>query len=89
MAPGTPLVSLSERMQYLAAAPIGWIMGWSVWMSCAVLLIAFLFTLVNRLGENACLARLGLMIAVVGAAFDLFCDSIYICVLPMLASMTR
>ena len=46
----------------------------------------FLAALTRRLGEGADLARLGLVIAVVGAAFDLFCDSVYIVVLPMIAS---
>jgi hypothetical protein len=54
-------------------------------MFCALALVAFLSLLTQRLGAQAHLAQLGLVIAVVGAAFDLLCDSIYLLVLPMLA----
>jgi len=86
MRPGTPLVPLSERLSYLAGRPAGWTLGWVIWMGCAMALVAFLAALTHRLGEDARLAQLGLMIAVAGAAFDLMCDSVYIVVLPMLAS---
>jgi hypothetical protein len=86
MRPGTPLVSLPERLDYLAGAPLGWTLGWVTWMACAVLLIAFLAALTWRLRERDNLARLGLTIAVAGAACDLFCDTVYLLVLPMLAS---
>src|SRR5260370_40088637 len=55
-------------------------------MCCAIALIAFLAVLTHRLGEHARLAQLGLMIALVGAGFDLFCDSVYLLVFPALAS---
>lgn len=86
MQPGTPLSPLPQRLEYLAGAPIGWTLGWACWMLCAVLLIAFLAAVVRRLGEDGDLARLGLVVAVAGAAFDLCCDSVYIVVLPMIAS---
>src|SRR5262245_21262893 len=86
MRPGTPLASLPERLDYLAGAPLGWTLGWVTWMVCAVLLIAFLATLTWPLRERGDLARPGLTIAVAGAAFDLFCDTVYLLVLPMLAS---
>jgi hypothetical protein len=86
MRPGSPLVPLSERLAYLAAAPLGWILGWASWMLCAVLLIAFLAAVVWRLRERADLARLGLGIALTGAGFDLFCDTIFLVVFPMIAS---
>src|SRR5262245_8626081 len=86
MRPGTPLVSLSERLAYLADRPAGWTLGWVIWMGCAMVLVAFLAALAHRLGEDVRLAQFGLMIAVAGAAFDLMCDSVYIVVLPMLAS---
>ena len=76
MRPGTPLVPLPERLDYLAAAPLGWTLGWVSWMLCAVLLIAFLAALTGRLRERRELARLGLTVAVAGAAFDLFCDAV-------------
>jgi hypothetical protein len=86
MRPGTPLVPLPERLSYLATAPLGWALGWAIWMSCAVLLIAFLAALTWRLRERGELARLGLTVAVAGAAFDLFCDAVYLLVFPMIAS---
>jgi hypothetical protein len=86
MRPGTPLVPLPERLEYLAGAPLGWTLGWLTWMVCSVLLIAFLAALTWRLRERDELARLGLGIAVTGAAFDLFCDTVYLVVFPMLAS---
>lgn len=86
MSPGTPLAPLPERLNYLAGSPLGWTLGWCCWMLCAILLIAFLVAVTRRLETNADLARLGLVIAIAGAAFDLFCDSVFICVLPMIAS---
>jgi hypothetical protein len=86
MGPGTPLVSLRERMTYLAAAPVGWTFGWVSWMICALLLVAYLAVLVHRLGETAELARFGLLIAIAGLPIDLLCDSMFIVVLPMIAS---
>ncbi len=86
ISPGTQLVPLGEQLGYLASEPIGWTVGWAVWMSCALALIAFLAAVTWRLGRRARLANLGLTIAVVGAAFDLFCDSIYILVFPGLPS---
>lgn len=86
MAPGTPLVSLPERLDYLAGSPLGWTLGWVSWMLCAALLVAFLAVTVHALGEDAFLARLGLTIAIAGAAFDFFCDSVFIVVLPTIAA---
>jgi hypothetical protein len=85
MAPGTPVVSLAARLGYLAASPPGWAIAWSVWMGCALSLIAFLAVLAARLPDSD-LARLGVVVAVVGAGFDLFCDLVYILVLPTLAA---
>jgi hypothetical protein len=86
MRPGTPLVGLSERLAYLASFPLGWSLGWGAWMLCALALIAFLAVLAHQLHERADLARLALMIAIAGGAFDLFCDTIYITLFPLLAS---
>jgi hypothetical protein len=84
--PGSPLVTLSERLDYLGGAPFGWTCAWVAWMLCAAALIAFLATVTSCLGKEAVLAQLGLMIAVAGIGFDLLCDSIYILIFPMLAS---
>jgi hypothetical protein len=86
MRPGTPLAPLPERLAYLARAPLGWSLGWGSWMLCAGALIAFLAAVAHRLGERADLARLGLMVAVAGGAFDICCDAVYIVVFPALAA---
>jgi hypothetical protein len=70
--------------EFVGSSPLGWTLGWATWMLCAVALIAFLATAVNRLPERAPLAWLGLTFAVVGLGFDLLCDSIYIFILPRL-----
>jgi hypothetical protein len=84
--PGSPLVPLGERLDYLARAPLGWTLAWVAWMLCALALVAFLAAMTWQLEDDAPVARLGVMIAVAGAAFDLFCDAVYILVFPMLAS---
>jgi hypothetical protein len=84
--PGSPLVPLTERLNYLASAPLGWTLAWVAWMLAALALIGFLAAVTRRLPEPGVLADLGLMVAVAGAAFDFFCDAVYILVFPMLAS---
>src|SRR5262245_12671558 len=51
MRPGTPLAPLPERLDYLAAAPVGWTGGWAVWVLCAAVLVAFVFAAARRLGR--------------------------------------
>lgn len=86
MRPGSPLTPLPERLDYLAAAPPGWTLGWMVWMLCAAALIAFLAVAAHRLGSGRELSRLAVTFAVVGAGFDLLCDALFIVALPMLAA---
>ncbi len=86
MRPGSPLVPLAERLRYLAVTPLGWSLGWGTWMLCSAALVAYLAVLVHRLGERAVLGRLGLMIAVAAAAFDIYCDTVYIVIFPDLAA---
>jgi hypothetical protein len=87
MRPGTPAVGVSERLAYLQADlyPLGWSLGWLVWMLCVPALVAFMALTAHRLGEPSSLARLAVVVVVAGAAFDVFCDSAYIIVLPYLA----
>jgi len=89
MRPGSPLVGLPQRLEYLAGAPLGWTLGWATWMLCGAALVAFFAALALRLGERADLARLGLTVAVVAAGFDISCDSVYIVVFPTLAAASR
>lgn len=86
MRPGTPAAPLADRLQYLAGAPLGWRLGWGCWMLCAAALVAFLAAALDRLGDQSRPAQVGLVVAVTGAAFDLFCDSLYIVLFPMLAA---
>jgi hypothetical protein len=86
MRPGTPLVGLDERLAYLAGYPLGWSLGWGTWMLCTLALIAFFAALARQLPEHADAARLALILAAAGGAVDLFCDAVYITVLPWLAA---
>jgi hypothetical protein len=89
MRPGSPLVLLARRLEYLAGAPLGWSLGWATWMLCGAALVTFFAVLVHRLGDRADLARLGLMVAVAAAAFDICCDGVYIALFPSLAAATH
>jgi hypothetical protein len=55
-------------------------------MVCAGLLVTYLAVLMQRLGEGAELARFGLWLAIAGLPIDLLCDSVFIVVLPLVAS---
>lgn len=85
MRPGTPLVSLDERLRYLADSPPGWAAGWAVWMACVVVLVALLAAVAHQLGRP-CLASLAVTLAVAGGAVDLVCDLIHIQITPALAA---
>ena len=85
--PGSPLVEVPERMHYLSGHPLAWSLGWGSWMLCTLALIAFFAALAERLPEKPGAARLAVVLAAVGGAIDLFCDVIYITVLPDLASV--
>jgi hypothetical protein len=45
MRPGSPLVELPERTAHLARFPAGWSLGWTTWMLCAMVLVAFFVVL--------------------------------------------
>jgi hypothetical protein len=84
--PGSPLVALLERLNYLASHPLGWSLGWGTWMLCALALIAFFAALAHHLQDQQPLPQLAVVLAAAGGALDLFCDALYITVLPMLAA---
>jgi hypothetical protein len=86
MRPGTPLVPLADRLAYLAGHPVGWSLGWGAWMCCVPALIAFFALVAKRLRDQTDLARLAVVVAVVGGGIDLCCDAVYIIVFPMLAA---
>ena len=86
--PGSPLVALSERLSYLASYPPGWSLGWLTWMFCTLALVAFFAALAHHLPEQQPLPQLVVVLAAAGGAVDLFCDAVYITVLPMLAAQS-
>jgi hypothetical protein len=86
MRPGTALAEPDARRTYLAAAPLGWSLGWGVWMLCALALVGFAAALAHHLDRRRPLGQLAVMLAVAGAAVDLLCDVIHITVIPDLAA---
>ena len=84
--PGTPLVPPAERVAYLAERPLSWTLGWAAWMLCALALVAFLAVLAHVVPEASTVLRTAVMLASAGAAVDLVCDTLYITVLPGLAT---
>jgi hypothetical protein len=85
MRPGTSLVSLDERLAYLAGHPAAWAAGWAVWMACALALVAFFAVLAPR-ADAGPLGSLAVTLAAAGAGVDLLCDTVQIVVLPDLAA---
>jgi hypothetical protein len=81
--PGTPPRPVVERLAYVGHAPAGWTAGWAVWMLCALALVLFVATLERRLDERGGLAS---ALAVAGAAVDLLCETLWMVVLPAVAS---
>lgn len=86
MGPGTPLVPLSDRLEYLTRHQIAWSIAWGVWALCALALVAFLFYASEALPRPRGVARLALLLAAAGLAVDLTCDAIFIAVLPRIAA---
>ena len=85
MRPGSVVVPLPERTAYLASHPALWSWGWSLWMLCAVLLVAFIAGLGRCLPANSVIASLALVVTAAGMAVDLLCDVLQIAVLPGIA----
>jgi hypothetical protein len=85
MRPGTPAMALDERQAYLATYPPGWTLGWGVWLICALSQVAFYAELLRHLPESGPLPGLAVTIAVAGVAVDVFCDTVWITVVPQLA----
>ncbi|MBM3993404.1 MAG: hypothetical protein FJ303_04530 [Planctomycetes bacterium] len=86
MRPGTPAVPLAERVDYLAASPLGWMLGWAVWMLCVPAVVAFFAIAAQRLGESAWLGRLACSVVLAAGAIDLCCDTVFLIALPRLAA---
>ena len=83
MRPGSALVPLPERMEYLAGHPAGWTWGWGVWMVCSLLLLGFVAALRGSLPGRSLAADLALTLTAAGMGVDLLCDVIQIRGLPL------
>lgn len=85
MRPGSPLVPLAERMEYLAGHPAAWTWGWGVWMVCSLLLLGYVAALRGSLPERSLAADLALILTAAGMGVDLLCDVVQIRGLPLAA----
>jgi hypothetical protein len=86
MQPGTVLATPAARTAWLATRPAGWTIGWSVWILCAFSLVALLAALAQRLDRERAWAGAAVALAAAGAAVDVFCDAVWITVVPELAA---
>src|SRR4051812_11422630 len=71
--PGSPLAPIDARVEYLSRHPLGWSVGWGVWILCALALVAFLAS-VRAWAEPSELGGVALKLALAGAAVDVLCD---------------
>jgi hypothetical protein len=85
MRPGSVLSPLRDRIAFLAGRPLGWTLGWSVWMLCTLLLVAYMAALRLLVPGRSLAAQLALAFTAAGMAADLLADSIQIQVLPLAA----
>jgi hypothetical protein len=79
--PGSPVVPLDQRVAYLGAHPLGWSLGWSIWILCAAAFVVWLFAL-HGCAESTRLAEFALKAAMGGAIIDVLCDLGQIVLLP-------
>jgi hypothetical protein len=85
MRPGTPGEPLADRLAYLSSAPLGWTLGWGMWMACALADLGFIAALASHAPRGSARAALAVTLATVGAGIDLIFDTIHIVVIPDLA----
>ena len=85
MRPGSVVSPLSDRIAFLAGRPMGWTLGWGVWMLCALLLVAYMATLRLLVPGQSLAAQLALVFTAAGMAIDLLADAVQIQVLPLAA----
>ena len=84
MRPGSPLVPLADRMGYLAGGPLGWSLGWGVWMLCSLLLFFYVAALRAHLPGLS--GSLAMALTAAGVGVDLLCDVAQIRALPLAAA---
>jgi hypothetical protein len=84
MRPGAPMLPLDQRMVFLAAHPVGWTLGWTVWLLAALALVLLFARLVRVL--PGALAVPALALAAIGATIDITCDVLQIIAIPLVAA---
>lgn len=84
MRPGAPGAPLDDRLEFLARAPLGWTLGWGVWMLAALSVVVLFVHLARAVRGPA--GVLGLVLVAMGAAVDLLCDVVQLTVIPQLAA---
>lgn len=84
--PGSPLVAVADRIDYVAGRPLAWTVAWLVWGLCAFALLVFLALASRRRGEASVLGSLALALGAAGVGVDLLCDTLYVTVLPAVAA---
>ncbi|HEY4565026.1 MAG TPA: hypothetical protein VIJ36_18730 [Thermoanaerobaculia bacterium] len=85
MRPGSVVSPLAERIAYLAGRPLGWTLGWGLWMLCTLLLVAYMAALRLLVPGRSLAAQLALVFTAAGMAIDLLADAVQIQVLPLAA----
>jgi hypothetical protein len=85
MRPGSFASPRAERIAFLASRPLGWSLGWGVWMLCTLLLVGYMATLRLLVPGRSLAAQLALVLTAAGMAVDLLADVIQIQVLPLAA----
>lgn len=85
MRAGSIAEPLNARVAHLATEPALWKLGWGVWMLSALTFVFFM----ERLTRDRPAARLALVLGAMGAAVDLLCDGVQMCVLPQFAQSTE
>lgn len=84
MRPGTAAFELQQRISYIATHSTVWGLAWTLWIVCAIGLTVFV-SLLAAMHPRSFLARLALILIVVGVAFDITCDLLYVVVFPLAA----
>lgn len=80
MRPGAPDEPLEARVEWVAARPFGWTVGWGVWMLAALAVVVLFAHLARAVrGRKGVLA---LVLVASGAAVDLTCDALQMTLLP-------
>ncbi|MFL6235697.1 MAG: hypothetical protein ACJ76N_21370 [Thermoanaerobaculia bacterium] len=85
MRPGSVVSPLGDRIAFLAGRPLGWSLGWGVWMLCTLLLVGYIATLRRLVPDCSLAAQLALIFTAAGMAVDLLADAVQIQVLPLAA----